>query len=332
MNKKTAIILSLAQIIFVACNNIISGTSAEFSSKLASESFMQKAEPSLDVLFIVDNSPGMQEEQAAIGDNFQDFLSSLGKINWQVGITTTDVSAHLLYGLQGRLLSFSNLETPQERILTPKTPDFEGAFYHTIVRPETIKPAEGYTPASFLVKPFEAFLGALEKRNSENLGFFRNESDLAVIMITNSDNSMVGNQVYPPDVLDEFHRTLGNTKKIRVYGIVIQVGDSVCFNTQRAQSAGDETYGKYISELTSMTGGIVSNICSSDYSELIQKVGNDARNFVQSFLLEHPPAFDSAVVVFKPTTNAVPWKIEGRQLIFLEDLPPSTEVTVEYKY
>lgn len=325
------VLLYLMMILAVGCNNIATNE-ASFNSLSTTEAFVQNNMPTLDVLFIVDNSPGLQEEQEAIGNNFQTFLDTLGNIDWQVAITTTDVSGHVLYGLDGRFLSFNGIETPGNRILTKNTPNYQTAFYNTIVRPETIHPAEGYTAASFLVKPFEAFLGAIEKRNSDNKGFFRDQSDVAMIMITNTDSSQIGNRVYPKDVLEEFHRVFGDAKKLRSYGIIIKEGDETCLSRQHDQSAGDEAYGKYVTQLTKMTSGIVGDICSSDYSEVIASIGNDTRNFVQSFTLAHRPVANSVEVAFDPPNNGVPWQLDGQQVVFLKDLPPSTKVSVSYRY
>jgi len=102
----------------------------------AQETFLQDATTvrKIDILFVDDNSGSMAEEQKEMGQKFNAFLSGLGAADWQVGITTTDVSSGT-YGIQGSLIK---LWGRPDKILTKSTPDFLKVFENTIRRPESI--------------------------------------------------------------------------------------------------------------------------------------------------------------------------------------------------
>lgn len=48
----------------------------------------------LDLLFVVDNSSGMCEEQASLAENLGDFVNALEGVDFQIGITTTQLQEH----------------------------------------------------------------------------------------------------------------------------------------------------------------------------------------------------------------------------------------------
>jgi Mg-chelatase subunit ChlD len=54
--------------------------------------FEQTEEPPADVLFVVDNSASMVEEQARLSENFGAFVALLGDTtaDYRIGVTTTD--------------------------------------------------------------------------------------------------------------------------------------------------------------------------------------------------------------------------------------------------
>jgi hypothetical protein len=68
---------------------------------------------SADILFVIDNSNSMAEEQALLQNGFPSFTSALnaysgGTLDWHVAITSTDVSSAGA-GKQGALIAFQNM-------------------------------------------------------------------------------------------------------------------------------------------------------------------------------------------------------------------------------
>jgi len=55
------------------------------------DTFGQEASPNVDILFVVDNSASMKEEQAALAAGFQAFIDEIenASADWHIGIITT---------------------------------------------------------------------------------------------------------------------------------------------------------------------------------------------------------------------------------------------------
>lgn len=311
------------------CNSAIqNGT--EFSIKHFSQSYY-KGQDKLDVLFVVDNSLGMLEEQTKLGARIESFLGNLEGIEWQVGVTTTDTSAHAIFGLRGELLQFSN----GEKMLTAQSSDYQNLFLETITRDEDIKICqedESISCPSRFSRPFKAILGAIEKRDNLNQNFFREGADLAVVIISDTDHSTVNDTTTVDGVLAEFHSVWGYSKQLRVYAMIIEPDDQGCFETQSGQlnATTDAAYGTQIADLVAETLGQTGNICQDDYGDSLAAVGSDARQLVRSLYLENEPVPSTVTIVFEPAENKVSWTVDGQTIQFDESLKPDTQLTVEY--
>ena len=85
--------------------------------------FRQATVPNVDVLWVVDNSDSMVEDQQALADSFQDFYKFLSNTaSFHIGVISTDVynPEH-----RGRLLG----DVP---IITEETPDAEEVFRQNV--------------------------------------------------------------------------------------------------------------------------------------------------------------------------------------------------------
>ncbi len=58
--------------------------------KNMSQSISVSAQSEVDILFVVDNSGSMSEEQQGIGNKISGFLSRINNLDWQIAVTTTD--------------------------------------------------------------------------------------------------------------------------------------------------------------------------------------------------------------------------------------------------
>lgn len=275
----------------------------------------------VDILFVDDNSGSMKEEQSLLGNRFNTFINSLQDLDWQVGITTTDVSGGK-YGLKGSLLEL--YDNPGLRILTSSLPNADMVFKKTIERPETGSGNE---------QPLYASILAMEKRDSDNAGFFRNSSDLAIVILSDEDeaSNRPSYATEPRDVVDKFESIWGTEKKLFVFGIVVKPGDKTCYDLQRAQTSNTAQYGTAVAELSQMTGGELGSICDSDYSDNLQRIGEKVRELVSSFQLAHVPIAGSVSVALEPAQN-ISWRVDGNKIIFTQPPVEGTRIDVNYFY
>lgn len=310
----------------------------ENQGKLVNEKFTQGyINNKLDILFVVDNSWSMSDEQRKMGEKINSFLSTLHDVDWQIGITTTDVSDGY-YGIKGDLLTFAGTSS---HILTKNTPNYEVAFKNTIMREESYTCANDCP--SGLEQPLKAATLAISKRNSTNAGFFRNGTDLGVLVLSDADEMSSGGNdtsdptydpsnpapTTPSQVMQAFRSAWTDSKNLYAFGMIVQPGDSACLDMQRKQTNGEGYYGTFINSLATMTGGLTGSICNSDYGPTLGSLAEKVRRLLDYVQLESYPDADSIKIVFTPDF-ATGWTLKGRRIFFDNPPPKGTVISVEY--
>ncbi|OQW50417.1 MAG: hypothetical protein A4S09_01090 [Proteobacteria bacterium SG_bin7] len=283
--------------------------------------------PRVDILFIDDNSSSMEKDQLKLGQKFSSFISGLNGVDWQIGVTTTDCSAGT-YGICGSLLPLTG---SSGKILSPTTANYEKVFLDTVYRPETVGcQARGDCPSSN-EQPLFASMTAMDKRASDNAGFFRSESDLAVIVLSDEDekSNSPASATQASTAQNHFKGIWPSGKKLSVYGIIIQPGDSACLNAQISDSGGFAFEGNIINQWVNLTGGISGSICDGDYSSNLQNIGRQVRNIADSVELSKTPIPSTVRVVFTPS-QAITWTVQGNRVLFSAPPPVGTRIEVFY--
>ncbi len=303
------------------------------ANQTAKDTFSQATKSGkIDILFVDDNSGSMTPEQTLLGQRFTAFINNLSDLDWQIGITTTDVSNHPTNGLQGTTLPLAGFSG--EYILNSSFPDAEEIFQKTIVRQETINcDIEPANCPSGDEQPLAASIMAMEKYNTSNKNLFRNNVDLAIVILSDEDERSDGppNATQPAEVVAKFKSIWGDTKNLGVYGIIIKPDDVDCLNTQRQQSGGSGSYGRVIDELVQLTGGVSGSVCDANYSLMVNYISEKVRELAGSFKLSHTPKEGSVKVSLTPIQN-IEWKVKGDKLTFKTPPDLNTHIEVTYDY
>ncbi|MBX9769540.1 MAG: hypothetical protein K2X47_19850 [Bdellovibrionales bacterium] len=296
-----------------------------------SETFFQSTEdPRVDILFVNDNSLSMYSEQTEMAKRFSAFTSVLADIDWQIAMTTTDVSDGR-FGMKGRFLRYGG--PGSQTILTRDTPQYDRMFAETITRQETfdcsINPSADTCPSGD-EKPLVATMLAMDLASTENARFFRKKSSLAVVALSDEDeNSNGSGSVAPEAVLGRFLTYWPTGKNFAFYGIVVEPDDTVCLEKQNKESA--SYYGKSVSALARLTGGITGSICSDDYSEVLSRIAWSVRNLVAGVDLERVPEVGTVHVDFDPVQD-ISYTLAGRKVIFDRAPQKGSKISITYIY
>lgn len=321
----------------VACGKVTFqevGPDAEDRTKpllLEEEQFVQDRDATaIDVLFVVDNSGSMADEHALVASKFSSFSSALSGLNWQMAMTTTDTDSNSV-GAKGTLLPLSGRS---DRILTPRTPDYDRVFSNTVRRPESIECAlTGRMCPTGAEKPLLASILSMQKAIGVNAAFFRPKTDLALVILTDEDEDQSGHPdsfALSRDVLSAFSATFLRTRSITAHSITVRPGDLACYNAQAAQEgSGKAAYATAVNELVEATGGQASSICDSDYSAVLGNIGRSIREQVSSFQLRFKPSRNTTSVTIEPA-QAITWRIQGNRLILSRVPDQGTRIKVRY--
>jgi hypothetical protein len=300
-----------------------------------SDSFTQdESANKVDILIVDDNSYSMEVEQKKMGERFPSFVSALGDLDYHIAVTTTDVdSASSKLNLSGRVVDWSGTTS---KLLSPQTPKASDVFKNTIKRSETIGCVPRGDCPSGNEQPLKATIMAMEQRLKDNAGVFRDNVDLAVVVLSDEDELSNGpaNATKPQEVIDAFKAQFGDSKRLRVFGIVVQSGDLVCRALQLAQTEGGNGafYATHVEELAKLTGGSTNSICDLDYSKSLSDISKSVRRLVGTFELSDVPVAGSLKVTLTPQpSKPISYHVEGKNLIFDNPPPAGTKIDVAYE-
>lgn len=166
-----------------------------FTELFQAQSIQQQSTNAVDLLFVVDNSGSMREEQEILTQSFDGFITEFRNrsVDFRIGVTTTDnnsfssatptLVAPRAGGTRGQLISTTS--SPQFGILNPDTPDLRSMFT---------------TLATVGIGGSATECGMLSAWNSMNSDYlsqgvsnlFRRDIPLAIILVTDEEES-IGN-------------------------------------------------------------------------------------------------------------------------------------------
>jgi hypothetical protein len=278
----------------------------------------------VDILLVIDNSGSMDEDINKLAQRLDGFVARLDseKIDWQLCLTTTDP------GLGGAALMWSGTS---DYVLTKNIPNRYQVFTNTI---NNLGSGSGS----------EQGIAAMRGSLNDNRGCYRQDALLAPIVISDEDErstggypSMVGQPQYEPltDVnlpasyVSAVRAKFGASKKVSVSTIVINPGDTACFDTQRAESL--VFYGARYTELRKMTGGIKGNICASDYANQLRDIGDGIKASLSSLQLECAPVGRPYLTILPNPPAGLRAELMGDKIYFNPALQEGSSGIVEYK-
>ncbi len=273
----------------------------------------------VDILFVVDNSGSMSQEQANLGERIGSFVSKISQLNWQIGITTTDQDGNRSGG-DGTLLNFPN---GSPLISSDMDPVSAQEFLSTTLQTGT----GGSGRETGIRSTYRAIERTQESLSStgapatpgSNDGLVRPGAALAVILISDEDESESQFMNMPANLIQLVQATWPD-KPFSFHSIIWIPGDTNC-STGAVQ-------GHRYKELSEMTGGIVSSVCSGNYGPALASIGDGVGELVRSVLLECAPKDTSGngdpdVEIQLGNGQAAPsFVVSGQLVTFSEDLPP----------
>ena len=268
--------------------------------------YLSNSTKRVDVLFVIDNSGSMAEEQAELGKRFDSLLGHIQSLDYHIGIISTDVPAG-----QGKLLSYKT-NTNQDtgiRILKPSTSNKKELFLTTV---------QMGAYGSNDERPFHALKLAIEHKDDHNAGFFRDGVELSVVVVTDEN---VG--AAREDFVVKFQETWGTNKTLFLHGIIGSNEGSQCgaYN------------GTIIREMIHSTGGLEGNICSNDYGGILSDIGS----FIASlFKLSIPPVAEEIVVKINRNGTLIDldesdYDLDG-SVLRVNGTKPGDKIIVDYQY
>ena len=301
------------------------------------EHFLQPQPRDVDVLWVIDTSCSMLDEQAALatnGPNFFEFFLQ-ADVPFHIGATSTNVDEDDSEGLDGRLAG-------DPGFLTLDTPDLASAFLERTLL--------GIDDQHNWEKGLQASWKALEVLGeSDNAGFLRDDANLSIIVVSDEPDFSETPIGQHEDLLHwlDFAEWLdvfkGEDREQQTQlSAVVGIGEDGfddpegCNLNPEAEHWGEGALrGDGYLEAALATGGSYQSICTDNWATVLSRMGLTSAGLSDTFALDEQPVPSTLDVevdgrsesrwVYLPNVNSV-------YFTELSAIPLSGEqVTIRYR-
>jgi hypothetical protein len=265
--------------------------------------FEQPVKSETDILFVVDNSCSMAEEQASLTANFNAFIDTLVELDgdYQLGVITTD------------------------------NPDFRG----DIITSVTPDPADEFTTQALAgtsgsgdEKGLEMAWQSTQSGADAGPGgeFLRDGAMLAIVILTDEPDSSSSSGRSPADYVDYWVGIKDDDADlVRVHAIAGEVPTPSC---------GTASAGTGYDEAVALSGGEFVSICATDWGASLEAVALGSVTINDSFALTQLPVPQTIEVAVDGISSSVGWEYDAgtNSVVFESDFIPPGGSTVEIQY
>ncbi len=299
------------------------------ASATQTDRFIEGQPGQVDVLFVVDNTASMLEESPRLVSAMPAFASAALRtgVDLHVGVTTTGISptnpacpGGAGGGEGGRLFPADGSAARQ---FTNGTPNLGQALQAAVQVGQCAFEQQGLEAMRRALTPplvDHADDPRTPLGNDGNLGFYRQTASLAVVVVSDDDDTS-------PDAVATYVQFLQRLKgagaagRASLYAIVP--------SGQSCPSASGQGF-RY-AEAASRTGGAIESICAPDFGPLLQDVVSRAFSAQTRFPLSGTP--DSAgVMVTVNGTAATGWVYDAASNTVVFGAPPPPGAVIEVSY
>ncbi len=296
------------------------------------EAWVQVDPAPVDILWVVDTSCSMLDEQEALADNFPGFTEFFLEtgVQFRLGVTSTNIGEEESVGLDGALNDGwldQDSEELQEEFVTRALMGID----------------EGHSSE----KGLHAAWTALEELGeTTNAGFVRDEANLAIVVVSDEpDFSTLGQPgsddfIGPEDFSAWLDGFKGEPERSQLSGIVGVSPDGVdspegCNQEQGSQQGEGAYRGTGYLEAAAATDGVWQSICSEDWSEMLRYLGLLTAGLQDTFVLSRT-AYPISIQVTVAGARTLDWEfdVESNSVSFTtsESLPrPGDVIEIEYE-
>ena len=286
----------------------------------------------VDVLFVIDNSCSMSEEQSGLGANFASFIEPANNVgvDYQIATITTDVD------------NCANPQTADRPALVSQgqcgyfadgNELTANADWRIIDENDLPSPADAFgdvalqgVNGSASERGFEAARRALSDPliNGWNGGFLRADADLSIVFVSDEEEQSQNTT----DFYVGFFRSIkGPSQSVTVSAVAGDTPDG-CGGFQA-----DAGF-RYMDAVT-QTGGLYESICTTDWAQTMQNIGASVFGYRLRFPLSQEADPSSLEVFVDSAPIPAQWWTYQSQGNFLEFSPlavpaPGAEIAIRY--
>lgn len=275
------------------------------------EEFVQQPLPAVDLLFVIDDTASMAQEQVALAEGLSALVTSLNaqELSWQAGVVTMDHSGEDAGWLLG-----------SPYVLSSSLSDAEALFALAV---------QVGTDGQAVEAGLAAATTALELAapGGPNAGFRRDEASLHVVFLSDSDD---GSQDWLGD--DPVGAFIGTLEDQAVAGESMARASAIVGDVPGGclTKDGSAQAGFAYASVVEASGGVLASICQADFGDLLDAVGTASLSWTTEFTLREVPIADSVRVSVDGERLDTGWAVQGATVLF--DAPPAPAARVVISY
>jgi len=272
--------------------------------------FIQQGNNETDILWVVDNSCSMEEEQDSLADNFETFMDIVSSLDmdYHMSVVTTDNADFISSG--------------GIRVLDPGTPDVEGRFAQ-MVRVGTMGGEE-----RGLKQSYDALQPSMT--SGLNSGFLRDEAGLRIIYVSDE----IDHSPQDWDYYRDYFLGLKDDPSKFIASAIVGV-DASGMAAHCSGPGGSAEGGLGYVEIAADTGGVLASICEADWSAGLTDLAWISLSLQDRFHLSHDdflPDTLSVQVDSVPITVGWWYDAAANDVVFETDYVPEDGSTVAITY
>jgi hypothetical protein len=294
---------------------------APIQAEVVTDQHRQVGVPAVDVLWVIDNSRSMFEEQQSLTNNFTSFMRFFeeSEMDYHIGVVSTGWDSEEERGV---LREADNIRGEPIRWIDTETREPERVF-----RDMALMGTDGPMEEKGRAQVYTAL--ELDP-TGENFGFLRSDAFLSVVVLSDEDDRSGDVPVSVDRFTDWLTELKGQPGKVSFSGIIPPAGG--CGGLEEAT--------EYVA-VSRAVGGVQHPICDPAWDGVLQDLGEQAAGLRSEFTLSALP---------DPETLEV-WMIEGRNdrtdffqgfgfeyvrernaIRFIEEIPPpESRIFIRYE-
>ncbi len=312
----------------------------------------------VDILVITDNSGSMAQEQRNLASPLNGFIANLNSagLDWQIAVTTTDVCS-ISGNPGGECVKMP--DAAKGRFIGPiqTTPPYGNQY---IIKKSNSQSADEQTFSSIVQRGAEIGSGderglyalnlAIDKRDTDNAGFFRDNSALAVVILTDENERSVGGKAgnsneqqplenfdLPQPLIAKMNTIWGGAKPLQFNSIIVKPDDQACIDANGFHDSPNHA-GTIYKEMSDLTNGAIGSICETtpgSFANTLKQITGAIQYLPQTktIVLGYIPVSQPTISFNPPQPQITASWVPGSNKIELSERPPGgTTVHIEYDY
>ncbi|MBT9556882.1 MAG: hypothetical protein IV100_12680 [Myxococcales bacterium] len=298
------------------------------------DEYTQLSGQQVDVLFIVDNSGSMSEEQASLGSNISSFVGQAAQwqTDYHIGVVSTDVdetnteAGWLQHDGGNQSRFFTSTTGTSGFASTVKALGMSGsgteqgleAARMALSFPNTAQPSDppkSCNTDADCIKPRVCVPSVLNAGVKVCAGwnweFLRSDAVLELVFVSDEEDGSLGNLSFYVDFFNSI-KGFANTGLVHAHSIVGPAGGC-------SSGSGDASDGERYRYVSTSTGGKIRSICDSNWADILKDIGNIAFGLKVQFFLSRPPSPETIVVKVAGNTCTAGWEYQEDTYAILFD-------------